>query len=311
LSSFSSLFAEFVGQANPARAQIINLPSIIFVFGRHIREKPNDAPSGMRDMFVSWAREESHEISSSLKLPENYPAWNQFNGYDDLTAFECDAACISRAILLFVESEGAFAELGAFCMQEVLVERLYVVLYTKHYKSTSYIALGPLRVLKRVQGDEPSICPVDGDTLVDFQKVLPELADLVLEKSKQSLKTHKFNPGLIRDQFLFIADMVELFGALNVKEITELLFAFGMNLGKPRVDQMLNLLCSLKVILLAEHLTRQYYVPPKDTREGFIGYRSLISDARLGRVQFKFRALEVLKKDSFRRQAYEKIHGRQ
>ena len=264
----------------------------------------------MRDMFVSWARETKHEIASSLKLPEGYPQWNQFDGYDDLTAFESDAGCISRAVLLFVESEGAFAELGAFCTQAVLAERLFVVLYSKHYKANSYIALGPLRVLKRVQGDEHSICPVDGDTLADFEKVLPDLANEVLEKTRQALKTHVFDPEQVRDQFLFIADIVELFGALTLKEITHLLTAFGMALTKQRIGQMLNLLCLLEVIQPSEHLSRHFYVPPKGKREGFIGYKLPGSSARLDRIQFKLHAMEFLKQDSFRRHAYEKIHGR-
>ena len=292
------------------RAQIIHLPSIVFVFGRHLRDAPGDAPSGMRDMFVSWAHETGHEIASSLKLPEDYPEWNQFDGYDDLTAFESDAGCISRAVLLFVESEGAFAELGAFCTQVVLAERLFVVLYSKYYRANSYIALGPLRVLKRVQGDEHSICPVDGDTLTDFEKVLPDLASEVLEKSKQALKVHAFDPQQVRDQFLFIADIVELFGALTLKEITQLLTAFGMALTKQRIGQMLNLLCLLEVIQPSEHLSRHFYVPPKGKREGFIGYKFMDSSARIDRVQFKLRAMEFLKQDPFRRQAYEKVHGR-
>lgn len=264
----------------------------------------------MRDMFVSWAHETNHEIASSLKLPEDYPEWNQFDGYDDLTSFESDAGCISRAVLLFLESEGAFAELGAFCTQEVLAERLFVVLYSKYYRANSYIALGPLRVLKRVQGDEPSICPVDGNTLTDFEKVLPDLASEVLKKTRQALKVHVFDPKQVRDQFLFIADIVELFGALTLKEIIQLLGVFDVALTKQRIGQMLNLLCLLEVIQPSEHLSRHFYVPPKGKREGFIGYTLPGSSARLDRVQFKLHAVEVLKHDSFRRHAYEKVHGR-
>ena len=99
----------------PARAQVIHLPSIVFVFGRHLRDDPNAAPSGMRDMFVAWSHENGHPLADLLRLPEEYPEWNQFDGYDDLVTFESDAGSLSRVILIFLESEGAFAELGAFC----------------------------------------------------------------------------------------------------------------------------------------------------------------------------------------------------
>lgn len=309
MNIFATILAEFLAQVDPARAQVVHLPLLVFVFGRHLRNDPNAAPSGMRDMFVTWAHETDHKIAQFLRLPEDYPEWNQFIGYDDLVQFETDAGCISRAILLFVESEGAFAELGAFCKEPVLAERLFVVLYSKFYHTDSYIALGPLRVLQRVQGDEHSICPVEGDKLEDFQKVLPELADDVLEKAQQG-RTHIFDPEQIRDQFLFIADVVELFGALKISEIIDLLTKFNMPLDKARVKQMLSLLCLLEVVQLSEHLSRRFYVPPKGKREAFIGYKIPDSDARLDRLQFKLRALEFLKSDSFRRQAYEKVHGR-
>ena len=261
-------------------------------------------------MFVSWIHEKGHALSPYLKMPEEYPEWNQFDGYDDLVSFESDACCISRTTLLFLESEGAFAELGAFCTQKILADRLFVVLYSKYYRSESYIVLGPLRSLKSTQGDDHAICPVDGDTLEDFELILPELADDVFSKSEKSLKNHLFDREQIRDQLLFIADSVELFGALNISEISELLQNFKIPLEKRRIKQMLNLLCLLGVIQLSEHLSRRFYVPPKGKREGFIAYKMPDSDARLDRVQFKLRVIPLLKQDSFRRQAYEKVHGR-
>ena len=306
---FPTLLDEFVVLVDHARTQVIRLPSIVFVFGRQLREEIADPPSGMRDLFVTWAHENRHEVADLLHLPEDYPEWNQFDGYDDLVEFERDAGCISRAILLFVESEGAFTELGAFCTQSVLAERLFVVLFSKYFRAISFIALGPLRVVKRVQGDECSICPVDGDTLADFEKVLPDLASEVLAKAKQNPKTHAFDPGQIRDQFLFIADIVELFGALSTAEIIRLLEKFGMSLSSKRVTQMLNLLSLLKVVQPSEHLSRDFFVPPTANREGFIGYKIQGSEARLDRVKFKLRSLEAMKRDSFRRQAYEKVHG--
>lgn len=295
---------------DPDRALVVHRPSIVFVYGGPLREKPGDTPLSMRDYFVAWSHESGHDVSELLHLPDDYPEWNQFDGYDNLVDFERDAGYISRAILLFVESPGAFAELGAFCSDSILAERLFVVLYSRYFKANSFIALGPLRILERLHGEDQAICPVDGDKLEDFEKVVDDVANEVFAKSKRIPQQTAFDPENVRDQFLLIADLIELFGALKLIEITVFLKFFKVSVSNKRVTQMLNLLCLIKVIQRSDHLNRHFYVPPKNAREPFIAYKVLEADGRFNRIKIKLTATEKMKQDSFRRQAYEKVHGR-
>lgn len=306
---FSKLQDEFISIVDNTRAHVVHLPAIIFVYGGAMRPT-FDAPSpSMRDTFVNWAHDNTHKVAALLHMPEEYPEWNQFNGYDDLVEFERDAGCLSRAILLFLESPGGFAELGAFCVDPVLAERLFIVLYSKFYRANSFIDLGPLRLLKRVHGEFQAICPVDGSSLDDLKKVAADIANEVLLKSNRLPKQQIFDPIQVRDQLLLIADLVELFGALSKSEIKKLLEFFNINLSANRLEQVLNLLCLLNVIKLSDHLTRVFFTPPKSNRESFISFKLIGSESQLNRVRFKFKAIAAMKHDSFRRQAYEKVHG--
>ena len=70
--------------------------------------------------------------------PEDFKEeWNRIGGYPNLVDFEKEAGCLARGILLFSECDGALAELGAFCTDDVLCERLVVVLEDKHYDDDS------------------------------------------------------------------------------------------------------------------------------------------------------------------------------
>lgn len=309
------MFVEFLSQykelIDPARALVVHRPAIVFVYGGPVREKPDGEALSMRDRFVSWSHDTDHQVASLLRIPENYPEWNQFNGYNNLVDFERDAGCLSRTIVLFIESPGALAELGAFCTEQVLAERLFVILFNKHFKANSFVTLGPLRILDQLHGDDKAICPVDGEKLEDFEYVLEDVANEVFAKSQRLPKQSLFDKKLIRDQFLLVADMVELFGALKQSEIMQFLEHFGISLENPnaRLTQMLNLLCLLNVIQKSEHLNRHFFVPSKSEREQFLVHKFLDPDTRFNRMKIKLKAVELMKHDSFRRKAYEKVHG--
>lgn len=68
--------------------------------------------------------------------------------YDNLLSLEADLAQVSRITLLFSESFGSAAELGAFCMEQNIASRLLVVISEKHFEEDSFVKLGPLKHLK-------------------------------------------------------------------------------------------------------------------------------------------------------------------
>lgn len=75
-----------------------------------------------------------------------------FDSYSDILVFETDFAQIVKLIVLFCESVGSSAELGAFAAIDEILQRLFVIVREEHWKEDSFIKLGPLRRIERKVG---------------------------------------------------------------------------------------------------------------------------------------------------------------
>lgn len=304
---FSDAIAAFKDSVIPEKTRVTSLPPLIFIFGGPAPVENKYA--SCRNVFLTWAYESKFELSPSLKIPEDYNEWNQFEGYDNLVDFERDAGCLSRGILLFSESAGALAELGAFCMDEVLCERLLVVVENSHYGDDSFIRLGPIKRIEEIHGSD-AICVVEStrDT-AKFESRVTDVGAVLKTKVENVRKTQRFDPRRTRDQFLLIVDLVELFGAIGKKELEDLLLFMGVPALEPRhLKRMLNLLVMLELVVRTEDLTARFFTPPVD-RSHFLDY-SGHGEKRFERSPFKLKvASPELKGERARLRAYEKIHG--
>lgn len=213
---------KFKELVDPEKTRIESLFPLILVFGGDVGGKTAegiDKFSSCRHVFVQWAHDNKYELAESLFWPERVPEWNHFEENYNLVDFERDAGCLSSGILLFLECPGALAELGAFCTDEILCERLLVVLEQEHYDSDSFIILGPIKRIVDKHTDK-SICVVP--TIKDkhaFGKEAAGVGESLRKKVKTLPETMKFDADGKRDQFLLIADLIELFGALDEDEL--------------------------------------------------------------------------------------------
>ena len=303
---FSETIQKFRESISPDRTRVVSLAPLIFVFGGPT--SVSDKYASCRNVFLSWAHDSGFELANSLVTPEQYPEWNQFEGYDNLVEFERDTGCLSRGILLFSECAGALAELGAFCMDEVLCERLLVVLERAHYKEDSFIRLGPIKHIEDTHGDG-AICVVNSvDEKEVFELQVSGVGGALKAKVETLPKTHRFDPSRTRDQFLLIIDLVELFGALTKREIEELLEYMGISHEPKHFKRMLNLLKMLGLIIHSKKLTNPFFVAPKN-RSFFLAYSGQ-GDLKFERAPFKLKTTHpALRKDKERLSAYEDIHG--
>ncbi|WP_152555787.1 retron St85 family effector protein [Ferriphaselus sp. R-1] len=306
---FNNAIQTFKASISPPKTRIESLSPLILVFGGAASDINNKYAS-CRSVFLDWAFSSSYDLSKYLIKPEDYKEWNQFEGYDNLVDFERDAGCLSRGILLFSECEGALAELGAFCMDDVLCERLLVVVAKDHYDAPSFIKLGPIRRIEEAHSSS-AICVVDSTSDPKlFEPEVVGVGEALKAKVVTLPKTHRFNSNSTRDQFLLIADLVELFGALTKKEIEELLLFMGIEHEAKRLKRMLNLLQLLDLIVESGHLTERYFVPPKERIRFFDYSAPEEAKSKFERSRFKLTtALPALSKEAVRSKAYAKIHG--
>lgn len=296
---------EFKRLVAPEKTRIESLFSLIFVFGGPASDI-SDRHSSCRNTFLSWAHDTNYKFANDLRIPEDYPEWNDFEGYSNLVDFEKDAGCLSRGILLFSESHGAVAELGTFCTDEVLCERLLVVVASDHYQERSFVRLGPVKRIE-VKHTEESVYVAEAMENKDVFET--EVADvgMALSRKVESLpKTKQFHSHETRDQFLLIADLIELFGALTEKELQILLEFMGVS--SENLKRMLNQLVLFELVSKCREKINLYYMPPK-RKLYYLNY-SAITGEKFERVPFKLNVINSeLKKDKYRFAAYKKMHG--
>jgi hypothetical protein len=298
----------FKASVDPHRTRLRRLPKIIFIFGSGpigIEEKNRN--SSFRNVFLNWASENNATLQEQFQLPEYYTEWNSFYGYQNLVDFEREAGALSGAILLFSEGTGALAELGVFCMDEVLSERLLVVISRSYFLEDSFLVHGPLKKLTGDHSDE-SVCVIEAAEPKDFYAEASVVLDALQAKVNDNPKRELIDSRRIRDNLLLIADLVDLFGAVTETELIGLINFFGFALERSVFRRMTGQLKLFGLIEEAQQYTQKFLIAPAKNRESYMDYDSARQDKKFDRTRFKANTFEELKKEAIRRKAYEKVH---
>jgi hypothetical protein len=293
----------FKSSISAADTRISSLPGFILVFGGPL----GDPKKSARQLFLNWIDINRRDLSPWMIKPEDYQDWDSLDGYANLIDFERDAVCLTRAVIIFSESPGSHAELGAFCMDPILLERLFVVIGEEHYNAGSFIAKGPIKKIEDL--NEESICTVKDIKSEVIQPELDQVAESLDLKLKAAPKSVNFDPKRKRDQFLLVADLIELFGALTVNEIVGLCELLGFNTNIHEVKSLYGQLFRFNIITSVKKHTYRYYIPTEH-RFRFLDYTSPIGTSRFDRLRFKTTISGPwLTKDKRRHEAYAEIHG--
>lgn len=287
---------------SPLGARIDQLPPIILVFGGTLKGLNKSA----RQMFINWVMINKPVISEQVRTPEQFDDWNNFKGYSNLVDFEIDAGHLTKAIVLFSESEGAYAELGSFCTDSILSERLFVVIDRQYYDAPSFIAKGPIKKIEDLH-PEHSLCVLDTLDPIRVADQLPDLVVALEEKLATLPKTLGFKPDRPRDQFLLVADLIDLFGALTRKELYELVRVMGVEIDYERLDRITSQLLRFELIEFVPGV-KKFFVAPKE-RIAYLNYASSSEAPAFDRARFKLLKVNPwLNADKSRLKAYEEIH---
>lgn len=110
-----------------------------------------------------------------------------FNDSIDLLSFEEFLAEVSDAIILFVESPGAFCELGAFAYADALFsDKLFIVMDEKYRDSQSFISTGPVLKAKE-NGSKVVYAQIENGALLASNELRTEMLALTeTVKTKRS-----------------------------------------------------------------------------------------------------------------------------
>lgn len=223
-------------------------------------------PVSIRDaMYRELAKDNA--LEKRIRVAEHYKDWSHDSIYRDLVSFERHLAELSSVIVLVLESPGSIAELGLFSVVEEFQGKLLVFIETGHYKSSSFIKLGPVDYLEKVHRNSAEChrWMVEVDRRLKFdpkaaQELQPELAEAVLKRARKPAPEHIFRPTSWLDTALLICDLLSLCSALTLREMRAILEQLARPMPESELKQYLFLLEKVELIAVEPKGDQRFYV---------------------------------------------------
>jgi hypothetical protein len=161
---------------------------------------------------------------------------------------ESDLAEISELVILFSESYGSAAELGAFTVIKEISSRLLVVIDDSNYNRGSFVRYGPLLFLENTYGAS-SVFVLDRvefgfSRIGDVRTlVVPNFAVAIEEALAVRLKTlrepTRFDPSRNGHVIKLITGLIQHFGALTSDEVLAELARIDISKNKDEIEEYL------------------------------------------------------------------------
>lgn len=283
-------------QIDPAKCRVISFPSLIWVFGGAIGQNT------MRDVF--WAatlKIDRNELwLQNLKRPEDFQDWWAFSGYTDILLFERDACHLAKIVVLFAESPGSYAELGAFALDDAIVHKLLVIVPSKFRegdKQKSFITLGPLTRVANI--DQDAVCVVGPDDASKLESYdLEGIFSSISHKfSKQKDASHSLDITDPSHRLLMMADIVDLLIVAHENDVQNELQKMGLPaIGRDEARRHAKLLNFLGFIHLRERGNERFLVRNQDSVP--LASYTATKGHKFDRLNFKVRRQEYVASDA-------------
>ena len=258
--------------------KIQQTPSLIFLCGGKTAE---DGPyKSARDYFNRHLKRKKPAIAGRVRLAEEVnEQFQRDNAFTDLLELENYLAHLADITVLFVESPGSIAELGAFANSDVIRPKTLAVLNSSHEPDGSFISNGPIRKLINENEDHVHYYRWDPDDL-DADPTQTELKELThelvtfLEKiaesrpRQSSLKTTERGHAL-----LLVADLIYMPGVATTTELLECLSVLGYEADQKVLKRYLSILHGLGFIIVHRRSNQKFFV--RVSEQPFIRYAYL------------------------------------
>jgi len=232
-------------------------------------KQPNIDYPGGRDNIIRYAKK-------YLKKFQFFMAEKVFELFGktdiDLLSLEARLLDFCDCVLIVLESESTYAELGAFAIDKKLVKNMLVINNSDFEACSSFISLGPLAKINKISRFRPVIYT----NLKSILRAVPELKQRLSKIEKKNRKRfplkhfREFQKAPAKVRMLFLLDMITFFQPLKHKEIIEILKTYyGDHSFDIYLD--LHLLNALGLTTMIEG----YYMRPIDNQKLFFAYYGL------------------------------------
>ena len=217
---------EFFGALDWSSCRVAHHPNRILLCGG-VLSNGSEKPSTARSFFLNYLKEHNRSLHERIDLAEDLFE-DPDNVFDDLLEFEQWLAAVTRLLVIFVESPGSIAELGAFTANSVTDPPLLAIVEDTYSRNpNSFIARGPLLKCKRLRKDSVLTYPwlenkqgrlaFDGEL---FEQPCAEIAEIIEREASRSAGEVTFDPARRTHSLSMIAELVRV---LTVATETELL----------------------------------------------------------------------------------------
>lgn len=286
--------ADLVERIDASTLRVRAPTPIILLCGGRIDIKAK--PASLREAYTQ-IYERPGLKSYSTVTPEEFRIFAPDGPYKDWLSFEREFAQIVDLVVLFSESSGSVAELGAFSVVEEIASRLLVVIDDENYGDPSFIKLGPLLFLQENHG-KSAVCVlnrkdlnitsrrdlkisghkdlsssnISGVSDVNLDRLAEALIPAI-EKRKAEYKEHTtFNPTRAGHLIKLIVGLIQHYGALTEEEIDILLYVMDVTVPFPKIADYLSCAINAGWIVRDKRGINEYYCALPDMEEA-VSYR--------------------------------------
>lgn len=256
---------DFAKSVKLDQCKIRNTPNKIFLCGGRTA---NSGPYlSARDYFYRHLKSKAKEIAKRVTLAEVINDWFfRSTAFPDLLELENYLADLADITVLFVESPGSIAELGAFAASDVLRPKTLAVL-NKHYDLTkTFIAEGPVQKIKNEDSDLIHYYEWDPFKLntpapkKEFSDLADGITSFLKERDKLRTKEQSFNIQKHGHALLLVADLIAMAGVVINSEIAGSLKEIGCEYSKEQLDRYFSLLESMALIKRVLRSNQAFYI---------------------------------------------------
>ncbi len=256
----------FAQSVKISTCRVRNTPNLIFVCGGPPQNSKALRYRSVRDYFFRYVKTNRPTIAPRLRLAEDIGRWLDHQRFTDLLEVENYVADFAEIIILFVESPGSIAELGAFSALSAVQPKVLAVV-NKKFAGPSFIADGPVRRLRELDGSSvseylwnPAANRLNDQANLDvFRELSEELCDVLRRREENQLKEPRFNLESHGHTMLMVADLIDIAFAATMTDIHECLSALGKGVDKLTLQKYLFLLKDLNIIR-EEYINGSYYI---------------------------------------------------
>lgn len=266
-----------------SRVEFSNTP-IVLLCGGPIKTKvrPDDP-----DLPIASLRDAITRSITTYEIfrPEEIDTWHSDGLFKNLMDFEADLASICSLVVIVLESQGAFTELGAFSQLPDLSKKIIAIRSNDYAKDTSFINLGILRYLTADHPTSVKSYPwkikkdPNSTELLPLPEITPEVVADVISDIQDELNNLPKSQVLRITQrshiVVAVCEMIRLFVALKEHEILEYLQMLGAAVSKDELKRTLFLLERFRLIKKEEYSDSMFFMR---TEEQYHKLRWVVKD---------------------------------